>query len=473
VTVSNLMRPPRGPRRSASLPLALLALTLQLLPPPSSSSSAAPPASMWPTVSLGGGLEASCHCRAAGAAAAPTGGEPPPPPPPACALRSVTLAVAGAASPAAEAAARAHVGDASALRLAAAASTPLACGEQSGSDEVAGSWGGDAGELVLSAGAVERVLLRPLHDAETARLARAYVERLRAPLVYHTSAAAVARLAAAAGVEALDLLSPPAAARPALLRALAAPESHGCALLRALLRAGGAGGVRPALAADIVRALHGILWDEGDALRRRIRYYVDASTPAELAAAVAAAGAPPVAQLPVARQAPDGSALPANAAAGAGAGAPLPYGRLAGVLTMPPPPPRGAQPQPWRLALDAAGGAAARDAAAPLAPAPPPTALLVVTVAPACAKLDRAPLLAPHVPQPLGAPPRPSFLVLHPQAVAARRNATVPLIATAFKLNGDELRDAMASIAADWDAAVEAALGVGGPALPKVTVLLQ
>ena len=57
--------------------------------------------------------------------------------------------------------------------------------------------------------------------------------------------------------------------------------------------------------------------------------------------------------------------------------------------------------------------------------------------------------------------------------MAARRNATVPLIATAFKLNGDELRDAIASIAADWDAAVEAALGVGGPALPRITVLIK
>jgi hypothetical protein len=97
-------------------------------------------------------------------------------------------------------------------------------------------------------------------------------------------------------------------------------------------------------------------------------------------------------------------------------------------------------------------------------------------VAPACVKLGRSALVAPYIPQPLpaaGVPRAPAFLILHPQVVSARRNATVPLLATAFKVEADTVKEAMADIAKEWDAAVERALDIGGPRRPKVTVLLS
>ena len=444
-----------------------------------------PPIQLHPRLKLvGSGLETSCHCKPTGPGSLSVSAG-------ACHLTSAAVSNSGLSSPSLEAAVHAHIGPPPSLRLALVASTPLACGEQGGADEVAGGWGGDTGELVLAAAAAERVGGRLLREAEVNRLVRAYISRSRAPyLVYHTTAAAHATLARLAGsAMALDMLAPPISVRPGILAALSSPEAHGCALLRNLVARGGVGGVRPELAVTVIRALHGILWDEGDPLRARIRYYVDVSSPEELSRSFKGAS---VQMVDVA----------------ASAAAPLRFGPLHGMLTLPKIALSGAGDsgsEPWRLVLDGRGGF---ESDAELAPAPSPSALLVVTVGAACAKLGRCALIAPHMPQrlskvPAGAatavltptaaaasaaaggnatsslrpspsppPPPPSFLVLHPQAVAARRNATAPLLASAFKLDASQLLNAMASIGADWDAAVDSSLGVGSQSLPKVSVLL-
>lgn len=492
-------------------------------------------------------LRSACHCRPS----LPADGL--------CQLSHATVAVAGAPQPSLERRVRAHLGAVPALRVALAAELPLSCAEHAALDEVAGAWGGDAGALVLAAAAVERVAARALRDGEVARLVRAFLTKMRAPyLVYHTNASAQLALQRRLGLETLDMLAPPPGARARILAAFADdPDTHGCVLLRTLLRAAapqattaspaaageaeGEGaaaaaglGVQPRLVLAVVAALHAVLWDEGDALRARIRYYVHATPVGERArhgsargaaqatASPPPAGAPravPVELVSIAGQLPDGSlAAPAAAVGGGdassrGSDALMPYGPFTGVLTLP----RGSSSDGgavWSLAL----GAAARNngsAATASSPgiAPPPRALLRVSVSPDCAKLGRGVPIAPFIPRlphaggqpgatalPAASPPAAaadggsaaasaapsalagghddddaagaSFYVMHPQVITAHRAALAPLIATAFKLDGSLLLAAMEELGEQWDAAVERELGIGEAALPKVTVLL-
>ena len=175
----------------------------------------------------------------------------------------------------------------------------------------------------------------------------------------------------------------------------------------------------------------------------------------------------------------------------------LPYGPFRGVLRLPRLSKR-PNAVPWTLVLDGGGGgsgsvgssgnatdassAAAAPPLSPLAPAAPPSAMLEIHVHAACAELQRCVPLAPLIPRALSpgsssggaVVATPTYYVRHPQVVAFRRAAAAPLLAGAFKLDGGLLLAAMASIDAEWAAAVEAALGIGSVApatVPKVTVL--
>lgn len=538
----------------------------------------------------GGRAVSRCNCRPA----LPDG-------PQTCGLGSLQISSL-AGEPELESAARQHVGPVSARRVAPTAEIPLACAEHLGKNEVAGAWGGELGELLLTLAAFEASAEQQLTSAAVLTTLRAVVDKAKVPIIYHTNVTAELHLCKKLGVGGIDMLLPPPALQPRILEAFSDPDTHGCVLLRSLVRSPGQFGIRPALVQGVIAAFYKLLWTAGDPLRNKLRYYVDADGPAAAAAAaaiVAARGAaddsaapaastssalgenlnivsvadaavkplPPVPEniadpLSVAEALQRGEALLGPLAEIPGTAGLLPYGPFDALMSQPmtrkgkrgpdgrrtkskrrlprlriigaaktdpaaPAPaaatggrggsdavptsagaPAAAQDasaapagsgaegdSTARFAADSHSGASAaalqqRALAMSVIAAPPPRALLEVTVSPDCwATAKRSVPIAPFVPSFVHAPGpgtpgtsltgagtgagaggggvvasshAPSaFYVLHPQVAAARRAALARLLARVFNGDAELITDAVTARAAQWATAIETELGIG------------
>lgn len=378
-----------------------------------------------------------------------------------------------------EAAVLTHLGRPADLRVIPYYEAALGCAEDRSTSERAGSWGGDAGEIILSLVVAESVREQPLAPAQVAAFVRAYVSKTRSAHVYwHTTARAAAWVQAHVAEEdwreALDFTRPLRALQPRLLSALHDPRGQGCSLLRGLLTRASRFHARLELVHSFIDAFHLALWDPHFEARDKIQYNVDR----EGGTGGCGAHRKGNSFTPLERS-PQPPTCPRPSDPGF-ASAPLPYGRFTAVLSSP----GGrldatearrldASGQQASLVLrplarsdEAAGGRCSGSSGSPTAlpteapttPVPFPPTLLRVFASDACTRMRRTPLVAPNAGTP-GA--RVPFLVVHPQAVAARRNATVPLLlAAAPGSDGQQVRNALHDLGAAWARALEAELGV-------------
>jgi hypothetical protein len=452
-----------------------------------------------------------CHCRPAVDSAS------------GCNLRSMSLTLANPVD-ALERSIRDHIGTVSDLRVASIADLPLSCAEHLAKDEVMGSWGGDPSELVLAMTAIEESLDKQLKPGEIKTSVRQMIGKMRAPyVVFHTNATAMLHLQRKLHLDSVDMLQPPVQLRPRIIAAFADPDTHGCVVLRMMVQRPTDFGVRLPLLLSVLQALHEILWNPSDGLRPRIRYYVhetdvqhagaqDAggkggSAPVQLISAGAARAVDP--------QPPEGGfeqPLPYGRFTGVFARAPGGGVKLRMLPDKASPP-----PQPGANSIGNTGSAGGAGTAGPavlletqrgghegsalsaapavqwLRLAPKPAAMLEVSVQPSCWERRRTVAIAPFIPaghpshaQPpahasaesagaessaAAAPvdhggeqqhhPSRSFIVMHPQAVSARRNATASLLATVFKADMDMLAEAMEERGKAWSALVERELRIG------------
>jgi len=409
-----------------------------------------------------------------------------PPPTVACGLAHAQVAGGGGGADGADggadtaAAVEALIGDVGARPVLQAHAAPLSCLDHRAPGELIGSYGGDPVELVLAAAAVEAVLGADLPPRGITQLVRTYLTRCRdRTFVYHTDVTALMYLQRALGVDALDLTAPPPPLQPAILAAMRHPAAHGCHVLAAMVADPAAYDLRAQLLADVLGALHAVLWSPTDDARAGIRYYVY-----DVGDAVAAP-LPPASSLL--------SVFDILATPGAPAAAPpsIPTGAVSGVLSH-----RGhhhaaaslANAPPTALSLTLTPHGPHR----PPRVAGPPTATLRVATSPSCWRARRGLVPLPTTLQtspPAAADAR--FAVLHPQAVEARRNATAALLANLFKVDVTMARDAVPTKGGVWDRraaglplpttlAADAAASAGGSAgggsvatLPLYDVLLS
>ena len=368
-----------------------------------------------------------------------------------------------------ESAVIAHIGRTADLRVVPFSEAVLSCPEDWSTAEIAGSWGGDAGEIVLALAVAEKIREDVLSQTQVASFVRAYISKSRSPHIYwHTTARAAGWVQAHLGEETLDFARPPRALEAAILAALHDPRGQGCSLMRLLLASPSQFRVRAGLVHAFIDAFHRALWDPGFEHRRKIQYHVDRD---ESACAIGGATSPSGPTSPPALQCP--SMTPTSVSA------PLPYGPFTAVLASPGgrlgsaaafrlesegrsasllihPRSAGASGRGGGTAVchsKASGDSAAASAKGRAAVGSP---LLRVQASRACERQRRAPLVPPNA----GKGGR-SFLVVHPQVISARRNATVPLLLAAVP-GGDsqQLRNALHDSGRDWAQAIEASLAV-------------
>lgn len=145
-----------------------------------------------------------------------------------------------------------------------------------------GTWGGDAGEMLLALAVWERVGQRPLTPEHVAMFVKAYVKLSpQRHVYYHTDATALAFVMETAGVEDVDITMAPVEVQAALLRGLTSPNGQGCGHLRAMMENPVEYRVGEPLVAQFITAFHRLLWDTSDATRTKIQYYVLHGHPAD------------------------------------------------------------------------------------------------------------------------------------------------------------------------------------------------
>lgn len=146
-----------------------------------------------------------------------------------------------------------------------------------GRDHVAvvGSPGGDAGELVLALGALEKLTGKPLNDQTVFELLRRRLDAF-GRFAFHTDTAAGNRLIAAIRSDPRTqdavggitdplafrsfFASPPEAIRPALLELMSLPAHLGCGHLRLMTQFPQRWGVRDGLTVQVLRAALELRW---------------------------------------------------------------------------------------------------------------------------------------------------------------------------------------------------------------------
>jgi hypothetical protein len=172
-----------------------------------------------------------------------------------------------------------HVADRHQVRWTKAATLMLhgtqACIDGRDAHAIVGTPGGDAGELVLSLAAAERLAGRAFTQSEVAEIFDAYLEAFGHFYMHSDDVAAAAlleriqadhpdaALPSADDHEAVTQLmrSPPPELRDTMLEALAEPELVGCGHLRLMLQEPEAYGVRPELVAEVMQEFYRSLWD--------------------------------------------------------------------------------------------------------------------------------------------------------------------------------------------------------------------
>jgi hypothetical protein len=339
-----------------------------------------------------------------------------------------------------QAAAISHIGPVAELRLVPFHETTLSCAEDFSTSDLAGSWGGDAGEMLLALVVAEHSRHQPLTKQQVEGLLRAYVSRSRAAHVYyHTTASAVRWIQQQLSVDELDLVSPPRSLQPRILAALHDSRGQGCSLLRAIIAHPVRFHARLKLVHDFIDAFHNMLWDRAFKLRGKISYHVSRDADSYLGRCTNPLDDSVVAMRSCAPTTPRDA---------------FPYGRFTSVLL---------QPTPG----DASSGTFAAQmqvTSRPLRLADqhqtPPShtapALLSVRVSENCMSARHTVLVSAN--NGIGGAP---WLVTHPQLISLRRNATVPMLVSALPgSDGSNMRDQLHEWGQEWALAAEESLGV-------------
>jgi hypothetical protein len=144
------------------------------------------------------------------------------------------------------------------------------------SDEVLGTWGGDAGELFLKFAVWEDLSGQQLRPDQAKALILRFLRYDPRPYFYmHTDTIALAWAQDKVGAtDWFDPTNPPPAMRASLLDVLVQPLALGSVLLQKIAKFPDLFGVRRQLLPMFVRALYEVLWDPEEKLNRKIRYYV-------------------------------------------------------------------------------------------------------------------------------------------------------------------------------------------------------
>lgn len=181
-----------------------------------------------------------------------------------------------------------HIGPLEELRVAPVKELSFGCVEGGSDTEQAGTWGGDAGELLLALAVAEKVREAKLTGYQVKMVVRSYIARSKGPSVFfHTSTAAIAFLQDQLNYPELDITSPPAALQSDLIDLLASrPEAHGCTHFRSLVSQPQHYGLSTSLVGLFMREFFRIVWEGADPLRQRMRVEVMLPRPWEQGAKV-------------------------------------------------------------------------------------------------------------------------------------------------------------------------------------------
>ena len=152
----------------------------------------------------------------------------------------------------------------------------FSCCDGRSSDEIMGTWGGDAGEMLLAIAVWEELIGRDLTSADVAKYINYFLTYTKQEFVYiHTDTVAFGWLEEELGVIPLDITRPPSGLQARILEAVVRPEAIGCVHLRALMVHSERYGVRRKLVQMFLQEFHKALWDaENRPLSRKIVYYI-------------------------------------------------------------------------------------------------------------------------------------------------------------------------------------------------------
>eukprot|EP00941_MAST-03F_sp_MAST-3F-sp1_P002017 g2017.t1 len=144
------------------------------------------------------------------------------------------------------------------------------------SDEVMGTWGGDAGELFLKVAVWEDLTGTKVLKYQLKKFILLFLRYNKRPYFYmHTDTIALAWVQKEAGLsDWFDPTNPPPALRPMLLKLLTKPEAIGSILFRKIALYPDLFNVRKGMVEMFYECLYEILWDPDEKLNRKIRYYV-------------------------------------------------------------------------------------------------------------------------------------------------------------------------------------------------------
>eukprot|EP00750_Incisomonas_marina_P021727 INCI4652.1.p1 GENE.INCI4652.1~~INCI4652.1.p1 ORF type:complete len:308 (+),score=56.71 INCI4652.1:271-1194(+) len=171
---------------------------------------------------------------------------------------------------------RALVGEPTTLRNVEVTKHHFSCCDGRSSDEILGTWGGDAGEIMLAIAVWEDLAGRNLTAGEVAKYVKYFLTYTKQEFVYiHTDTVAFGWLEQELGVIPLDITRPPSGLQDAILETLIRPEAIGCVHLRSLVTHSATYGVRRELVEMFLQAFHRTLWDTNNpTLGRKIVYYI-------------------------------------------------------------------------------------------------------------------------------------------------------------------------------------------------------
>lgn len=156
------------------------------------------------------------------------------------------------------------------------------CVDGRSSNELMGTWGGDAGELMLVAATWEDMNENPLNKRQVGSLIKRYLEFMQPRYFYmNTDTRSLAWLEVEIGFDRrqydvawLDITRPPPELHDIISKTLLQPNATGSMLFKQMLTMPERYQIREGLVHDFIRALYAVLWDPANLQNAKIRYYI-------------------------------------------------------------------------------------------------------------------------------------------------------------------------------------------------------
>jgi len=150
------------------------------------------------------------------------------------------------------------------------------------SDELLGTWGGDAGELLLVAATWEDDQGSDLTPDRLRDLILRYLTFMQQEFFYmHSDTRALAWIETEVGFDRyehevpwMDITRPPREFHGAILDALIDPKGQGSIMFKKMLEVPEQYKIRPQLVHDFIKVLHMVLWNPIEKLNAKIKYYI-------------------------------------------------------------------------------------------------------------------------------------------------------------------------------------------------------